>query len=66
MTAKELIGQLSALPQEATVILSIDEEGNGFSPLCDVSEGVIDSHGEFVSHPHDIHGREINAVCLWP
>lgn len=37
MTVSELIEELERMPQDLQVVMSQDEEGNGFSPFIDVS-----------------------------
>lgn len=37
MKVKNMIEQLSKLPQDAEVLASIDEEGNGFGTIFDIS-----------------------------
>lgn len=39
MNVKELIELLATLPQEATVVVAKDSEGNGWSPLIEITEG---------------------------
>jgi hypothetical protein len=47
MTVKELINELKDYPQDALVVMSTDEEGNGHSPLDALNEEVYvaDSDG---------------------
>ncbi len=63
MTVKELIEQLSILPQDLQVILQKDAEGNGYSPLSGVDSecqyvpdntwsGEVYSVGEVLHEPH--------------
>ena len=40
MTIKELIKQLESYPDYYEVIVSKDSEGNGFSPLASIYEGL--------------------------
>ena len=40
MTVSELIDVLSKSNLDAKVIISKDEEGNNYSPLCDVYDGL--------------------------
>ncbi len=40
MTVKELIKELKDYPQDALVVMSTDEEGNGYSPLAALNEEV--------------------------
>ncbi|MGL4999425.1 MAG: hypothetical protein ACRC5T_10695 [Cetobacterium sp.] len=63
ITVQELIERLSDLPPEFLVVMSKDGEGNGFSPLADLS------HEEYISdstYSGDIEDGEPNAIVLWP
>ena len=40
MNVREWIKELKKLDQDAMVVMSIDEEGNGYSPLFDISEAI--------------------------
>ena len=68
-TVGTLIAILSELPQDAEVVMSKDQEGNGFSPYWAFSRGYYKPtttwSGEFETHDSAT-DREINAVCLWP
>ena len=64
MTVQELIERLSQYPMDHIVVLSEDAEGNGFSPLADMSEEeyIPDS-----TYSGDLgENDEFNAVVLWP
>jgi len=73
ITVGELKKRLNDYPDDMPIILSKDEEGNSFSPLCEngmyiyVPETTF--HGEEV-HGSVIHGLEedecIEVVVLWP
>ncbi|MFE4309141.1 hypothetical protein ACFRR6_24190 [Streptomyces sp. NPDC056891] len=73
MTLAELrtcLTELAELPDDTPVILAIDAEGNGFSPLDEAALAIYcaagESGGEYRriedSRPHD---GEL-AVFLWP
>lgn len=69
MTVRELRDRLATFPDEHLVLCSIDEEGNGFNRIIEVTDGVYNhTWREFFSHPDDIRGTHspINAVCVWP
>ena len=42
MTAKELIAKLQAVDPDTPIVVSRDEEGNGFSPLHEIEMGAYD------------------------
>jgi predicted DNA-binding ribbon-helix-helix protein len=69
MTVKQLIAELRKFAPDAKVVLSTDEEGNGFSPLREVCCGNYEADanprapGEFVAEDGT---APVNAVCLWP
>jgi hypothetical protein len=81
VTLGELIAVLRELDPEALVVLSEDEEGNGFGPLDDVSgpgwwdqgnreyfdvdEECRDEDDDCHCQDHDT-GDAVAAVCLWP
>lgn len=66
MTIKQLISYLEKRDPKATVLVSRDEEGNGFSPLVEVDAGGVWNRQDYASHPDDIGNTKKNAVCLWP
>ena len=77
MKVRELIEELKQLPQDVEVILSRDEEGNGFNPFSgDFSIGVYDPDGDDWSQfttkenwEDDKDGEPYpgdNAVVMWP
>ena len=69
MTVIELIEILKVFPSNHTVLLSRDEEGNGFKKLVDVGPGNYNKRtDEFLSHPDDMKEFKLkaNAICLWP
>ncbi len=41
MTVKELIEKLQKLPPDPEVVVSIDEEGNGFKPIGDIQADML-------------------------
>jgi hypothetical protein len=74
MKVKDLIEKLQALPPELIVVQSRDAEGNSFSPVAEVTEGVYVEEttysGEFSDNDEDVldytdRGGE-GAICLWP
>jgi len=77
-TVGQLKEQLAGLRDDLLVVLSEDEEGNGFSPLADVTLGkyAADStwSGQYFDAP-TIPARAdedqppadaVDVVCLWP
>lgn len=82
MNIKELIALLNTLPQDAEVIMSIDSEGNKFSPLDGFDTGRLPEYEEgncwIDSYHSDAHSdsscglepgeRETltKVVCFWP
>ena len=82
MNVKELITILNGFPQDTDIILSIDSEGNKFSPLdgcdpgrlpdCEVGNRWIDSYYSDAHSDSDC-GLEpgeretlTKVICLWP
>lgn len=80
MKVKELIELLNSMPQDHDVVLSKDEEGNGFS-ICDGhSTGVFDPNGtdwdsfdsrenwtqEFQGGDREDPYPGDNCIVLWP
>ncbi len=74
MTVKELREKLETIPDDREVVMAKDAEGNGFSPLADISpvryveantwsgsvdEGFDEDGKAVINFPFD-------AVCLWP
>lgn len=73
MTVRELIEFLKTKPQEFNVILSKDAEGNGYSPLADLSEEMyepISTWSGNVVCEEDIQDEDfefqLNAIVLHP
>jgi hypothetical protein len=71
MNVRELIAQLSALDPDLPVLVSRDQEGNGFLPLDEVeSSAAIHEAFEWqVLHPdyEDEYTDElVRVVVLWP
>ena len=60
---------LRDLDDDMLVVLSRDEEGNGFSPLSDYGLSIYEAtttwHGEVVE-PEDYDGNGVPALVLWP
>lgn len=81
MTVKELKALLADQPDERLVILSKDSEGNGFSPLAEVAEGMYVPYstwsGEVYPTPEQILADSFlteedeapeeatHVICLW-
>jgi len=65
MTVKELIAELKKLPNDLEVLLSSDEEGNGFGQLCDVDLSGKNGDGD-PCHPDDVDDTMGQCVVLWP
>ena len=72
MTVAELIEKLKAFPQDSQVLLSRDEEGNGFGALADIDSSCRcepDGHGFSLIHPDDNDEDDPRGdlcVVLWP
>jgi hypothetical protein len=73
MKVGELIDALSALPEDATVLVASDEEGNRISELysADTQKFIDYGEGEInLIHPDDEDDYEDDdpslAVVLWP
>lgn len=67
MTVRELIERLGAcMDQDATVVLSHDAEGNGYSPLAAICEGAFGRRNGFLWEPELADEDDKPAVCLWP
>ena len=78
MKVKELIEELSKLDPEALVVLSRDEEGNGYSELADIASN-YKFNGEDIGHAkltpklkkqgyteEDVMEAGDPCVILWP
>jgi hypothetical protein len=78
MKIRELIAELQELPEELDVIVAKDAEGNGYSPLENLSERLYkpdspysgslideDQEDEFDDEEED-EGSVIKSVVLWP
>ena len=65
MTVKELIEKLATMEPTREVILSRDEEGNGYANLTDVEDSACGSPGE-PCHPDDADEDFDRVVVLWP
>ena len=83
MTLAELRAQLDALnlPDDTPVILATDAEGNGFSPLRTVIDGMYEAHNDYTGQWYataeqravanddewdEAPARAVSAVFLWP
>lgn len=75
MTVSELKKYLDNFNDDDIVVMSKDSEGNYFSPLSDVSEGLYDAdstyNGEFycdsnIEEDDEWEYEGTNSVCLWP
>lgn len=74
LTVEVLIERLKELPADAVLVQSRDGEGNGFSPVAELTLGVYleDTtwHGEFTDCEED-EGKlrergAVQSVCIWP
>jgi hypothetical protein len=65
MTVKQLKQLLRAVPDNVTVILSSDEEGNSFHDLFQVSEEAMQKEGRYYEALDEGSGK-INSIVLWP
>lgn len=71
ITVGNLIKELEKLHDpDLIIVMSRDEEGNGFSPLCDFSIGQYTEEsaysGDFLHDDGNWLDININAICLWP
>jgi hypothetical protein len=78
MKVRELIKLLRTLNQDAVVVLSTDEEGNGFGPLEDYSVMKYDPETrecgfaeltpelKKVGYSEEDLGTGVDAIVLWP
>ena len=77
MKVKELIKQLRKFDPKATVVLSRDAEGNGYSPVADLEVGFYTAEtswcGDFLSkalieeETYEIDtSNAIEAIAIWP
>lgn len=74
LTVQDVKNLLATLPDDALVLLSKDEAGNGFSPACSYSTGTYVS-GEKPWQPGMLYDegdsvpgspRAKKAIALWP
>lgn len=71
MTVLELKTILAKIPDDYTVILATDDEGNDFKEAQGYSEGNYDDH-EYTDEQEMgnaavlIDGLEFNCIALWP
>ena len=74
ITVVDLIEKLKELPVDAVLVQSRDGEGNGFSPISELTLGVYLEDttwsGEFTDCDEDAGDlRErgaVQSVCIWP
>lgn len=69
MTVKQLKVALSKLDDNLLVVLSRDEEGNGFQELAEVQGDIIFSSGEVYPKgflEEDAPDDGVESVVLWP
>lgn len=68
MKVKDLIKALQKVDPEKIVVMAKDEEGNGYSPLEGISEGVYEADssysGEYGTVEDFPSGKK--AICLHP
>jgi len=57
MKVKELIKQLENCDGEEEILMSADEEGNWFKPVCEVCR---------VSGEEDMNGNKLKGYILYP
>jgi len=71
MRVQELIEQLQKYPSQMLVVMSRDEEGNGFQRVHDLSVGRF-IEGEYSTYPDEYEEYGYNregseeAICIWP
>ena len=69
MHKNELIRKLQTIPGNPRIILSKDGEGNGFSPLDEITLGFYQEHstwsGDFTDIPEGC-VEEPSDLCFWP
>lgn len=69
MTVCELVKALAEYPGDAEVVLSRDSEGNGASPLDEVTEEIYQPRntwsGDLVTEDDAVDG-DTACVVLWP
>ena len=80
MKVSELIELLKKYDQDSEVIMSCDEEGNGFSPLSDISNQIYVPDSTYsgdiyqteldddIEEEEDIYDGDdgVKAIVLWP
>lgn len=70
MTTAQLIQILATFPPDMEVILAKDEEGNGFSPISDLSNewyAAVNSWSGEIIDPDDVEDEEtVKVLVLWP
>ncbi|MEE9446225.1 MAG: hypothetical protein V3V19_11240 [Cocleimonas sp.] len=70
MKIKELIEKLKSCDPEEEVILAKDNEGNGYSPLSNISHDIYRPEstwsGELVEYERNRKDGDIDVVTLWP
>lgn len=73
VTVKELIEQLKGCAPDAIVVLAKDNEGNGFSPFCDIGRGAAVALCPWAydvatyDKLHELEpGKQFDVIVLWP
>jgi len=66
MTVKELIDRLATMEPTRVVVLSRDEEGNGFGRLTDVEDSPCGGIDGDPCHPDYADDDAPRVVVLWP
>jgi len=72
MTVKELKKLLSTEDDMTEIVMSRDEEGNGFSPLADVGKGIYVAESTWAGELYNEDDEEAplsegkKVICLWP
>ncbi len=68
ITVRELIELLQKEDPDRVVVMSKDIEGNGFSPLFDMSAHAYAEETRWAGELYDevVGGDGVRALCLWP
>jgi hypothetical protein len=66
VTVEELKIELEKLPDNAVVIISKDEEGNGFNELFCIEQCLFNGKDVFEHDDDDVNDELKDAVVLWP
>ena len=68
MTVGGLIHELEAFPKGTLVLISVDEEGNQFKPLCNLDGYTLEEEDDVNDLPFD--GLDVKVgdpyVIIWP